>query len=266
MPPKKLRLILAYHRVNDAADLPINLRAADFEAQLRRLRDMGFRSVKLSDYQRWYIGGDDAALPDRSVVFTFDDGYCDNFRNDMPLLLKYGFSGAFFIPTAFVGTNRLLNHDAARGGRPEDDRVLTWDEIRAMRDAGMEIGGHTRNHAVLTEVSSDVAWDEIHGCMDDLKQNIGAGKYFFCYPKNFFNAEAVEMVRRAGFVGAVVTPAHNNPAPKGDPFLMRRVGIQRQNPLWQFDFKVRGWYDRFRESAWWGLVMRFRDPHTGNVP
>jgi len=41
------------------------------------------------------------------VLITFDDGYVDNYTNAFPVLSGHGVQGTFFLPTSFIGTNRL---------------------------------------------------------------------------------------------------------------------------------------------------------------
>ena len=39
-----------------------------------------------------------ASLPEKALLLTFDDGYIDNYTFVLPLLEEYGFQGSFFIP------------------------------------------------------------------------------------------------------------------------------------------------------------------------
>lgn len=50
-----------------------------------------------------------SALPERSVLLTFDDGYIDNFTYAFPILEEYGFQGSFFIPGKTFTTHQLLD-------------------------------------------------------------------------------------------------------------------------------------------------------------
>ncbi len=49
------------------------------------------------------------ALPDNSLLLTFDDGYVDNYVYALPLLEEYGFQGSFFIPGKTFSTHQLLD-------------------------------------------------------------------------------------------------------------------------------------------------------------
>ena len=52
---------------------------------------------------------ENAELPERALLLTFDDGYIDNFIVAFPLLKEYGFQGSFFIPGKTFSENILLD-------------------------------------------------------------------------------------------------------------------------------------------------------------
>src|SRR5215218_877228 len=65
--------VLVYHRLVTADEGP-GVAPAVFEAQLRRLHDLGFEAITLNQYVR-FIRGDAVELPERPVLITFDDGF-----------------------------------------------------------------------------------------------------------------------------------------------------------------------------------------------
>lgn len=48
-------------------------------------------------------------LPARAAVISFDDGYADNCTVAMPILIKHGVSGSFFIATGYLDGGRMWN-------------------------------------------------------------------------------------------------------------------------------------------------------------
>ena len=81
-------------------------------------------------------------IPDRLVVLTFDDGNKSDATYVAPLLKSYGFGGTFFITE---GLNFLTNKN----------RYVTWEEVKALHEAGFEIGNHTRHHKNVNNQSSE---------------------------------------------------------------------------------------------------------------
>ena len=125
--------VLLYHRL--AGGGGDNVAPADFAAQMRRLHELGFEAVTLDQYVR-FVRGEQVDLPQRPVLITFDDGYLSSWQNADPVLARYDWSAAMYVPTAAVG----------RTGH------LTWDELRRMQASGRwaidEHAGH--GHKLVT--------------------------------------------------------------------------------------------------------------------
>ncbi len=97
-------LILMYHSVPDSARAPFidpsNAVPADVFEQQLSLLSKTCSVISLADA----IACQKArrAMPDRSVVITFDDGYFDNYEVAAPLLAKYGLPATVFVCTGYV--------------------------------------------------------------------------------------------------------------------------------------------------------------------
>ena len=76
-------------------------------------------------------------IPDKTVVFTFDDSCLSNARIAAPILKKHGYGGTFYISDAY-------------GFRERKDWYMTWRQIKGLDDDGFEIGNHTRGHGILS--------------------------------------------------------------------------------------------------------------------
>ncbi len=99
--------ILGYHRIlaeerlpsfcpNTGIQLPLRL----FEAQMKFLAER-CRVLSLRECLDRLEAGE--PFPPHSVVITFDDGYRSDYTLAYPILMRYGFSAAFFPVPAFVG-------------------------------------------------------------------------------------------------------------------------------------------------------------------
>jgi len=78
---------------------------------------------------------------------------------------------------------------------------MNWDALRGMAAAGMDIGGHTRNHPALARVEGQALSDEITGCYDDLVRQLGKPPLAFAYPfgsPDVMSDAADEVIERAG--------------------------------------------------------------------
>ena len=57
---------------------------------------------------------------------------------------------------------------------PDDTRAMTWEELAELRAAGMDVGGHTVNHAVLSNLPLPAARHEIVGCHEMIAERLGS--------------------------------------------------------------------------------------------
>lgn len=110
------------------------------------------------------------------------------------------------VPWSLVpGTLERLRE--ATSVRPEEHLTeplfMSWDAAREMAAAGMDFGGHTRTHPVLSYVDdARVLRDEIGGCYEDLEAELGEPPLAFAYPFGslaHMSALADAEIERAGF-------------------------------------------------------------------
>ncbi len=89
------------------------------------------------------------------------------------------------------------------------DLMMRADEVRKMRQAGMQIGAHTVNHPILAKLASGPAGAEIQDSrlflQDLLQERIGLFAYPNGKPGTDYLPEHVAMVRELGFDAAVST-------------------------------------------------------------
>lgn len=89
---------------------------------------------------------------------------------------------------------------------PDDYAACSWDQLRQMEAAGIEIGGHTVTHPSLGRVDQVQARQEIQGCLDMLNGQLGTRDRTFCYPNgepSDFSVELKDVVQSVGFSAAV---------------------------------------------------------------
>ena len=84
-----------------------------------------------------------------------------------------------------------------------DPFFMSWDAVRELAAAGMDVGGHTRTHPILANVDDPQALqDEVVGCYQDLARVLPQSPISFAYPwgsTEAMSAAADEMIEQAGF-------------------------------------------------------------------
>ena len=148
-------------------------------------------------------------LPEKSVVLTFDDGLRDQYENALPILKKYNDTATFYIITGSVGKKSYL----------------TWDMIKKMHAAGMEIGAHTETHPNVAHLSGNKLTEEIAGSKIMLESELGIPVTSFAYPGGAYNDRAIAEVHAAGFTNAVSTRHRVMHSTTENPLALGRMHI-----------------------------------------
>ncbi|RTL46516.1 MAG: polysaccharide deacetylase family protein [Burkholderiales bacterium] len=93
---------------------------------------------------------------------------------------------------------------------PPDDLMMSSEQVRALRRAGMQIGAHTVNHPILATLQARAAADEIARSRDTLQALLGEKVGLFAYPNGKPGTDYLPdvhpgIVRELGFDAAVST-------------------------------------------------------------
>ena len=111
------------------------------------------------------------------------------------------------------------------GARLPHNLMMTSNEVKAMRQGGMQIGAHTMSHPILATLADAEAKREIEGSKYFLEGLLGERVSLFAYPNGKpgedYTPQNVAMVRSLDFDAAVCTAWGNNSA-GADLFQMRR--------------------------------------------
>jgi peptidoglycan/xylan/chitin deacetylase (PgdA/CDA1 family) len=120
---------------------------------------------------------------DRFVTLTFDDGFESDVTQALPILQESSIPASFFIVPAFIG----------------EPGHLSWNQVRALTEAGMTIGSHTLTHAWLPELSAKKLWEELEGSRQVIEDHIAAPVSLLSLPGGFYNQRVLETAWRAGY-------------------------------------------------------------------
>jgi len=134
---------------------------------------------------------------------------------------------------------RKLKPERPAGAEP---RMLTWKQIREMRQAGIEFGSHTVSHPILSEIpKAEVMW-ELRESMLRLSEELGSPVSSFAYPNGGeldYNDYVKEALIECGYTYAVTTRAGIN-RPFENPFELKRdLAWQSQIELFRLNLFLR---------------------------
>lgn len=109
---------------------------------------------------------------------------------------------------------------------PGDFGPLTWEQVREMDTAGIEVGSHTLTHPILTNITRERLRKELNESRRRLEEVLGRKVDLFCYPNGDFDAMVSSEVERAGYTCAV-TSRHGLNTRTADPLALRRIHTER---------------------------------------
>lgn len=212
-------LVLFYHRVADDHPTPWSCSNAVFRRQMLWLKRR-FEMVSLAEAQRRIRSGHNHHP---TVAITFDDGYADNCREALPLLLRERIPCTYFVSTRYVFEGLPFPHDVALGHRFAPNTVA---QLRELAAAGIDIGAHTRTHPDLGRIHDPGRLhDEVVAAGEELQAAVGKPVRFFAFPFGLFgnlNAAAFHMAYDAGYEGVCSAYGAMN-FPGDDAFHIQRI-------------------------------------------
>jgi len=129
------------------------------------------------------------------------------------------------------------------------DLMMRREDVRALADAGMEVGGHTRTHPILRLLGDQEAEAEICGGIEDLRAITGRPVTLFAYPNGRrgedYSDREVTILERVGIEAALVSNrgivtkrSHRLQLPRLNP--LHRAPLKFGYALWQ----------AYREPEW----------------
>jgi peptidoglycan/xylan/chitin deacetylase (PgdA/CDA1 family) len=210
---------------------------AGFHRQLRWMRRHGE-----------FLGWDQAVglmqsgdpIDGRYFCLSFDDGFKSCITHAAPILAEHGAGAAFFVATRFIGTDPVADRAMLLDFYPGEQRLMefmSWDDCRALRDAGMVVGSHTHGHARLSALNEDGVLAELAVSKQRIEAELDMECRHFCCPwgqpgGDFVPGRDPDVARRAGYASFATTA--RGPTRAGDsPFFIRRDHTLANDPDYQ---------------------------------
>lgn len=179
-------VILMYHRFGEGEYPSTNIRLDQFEAHIAELSSGRYVVLPVSEIIRKLKRGE--SLPERTVGITIDDAYRSTYTEAWPRLKLARLPFTVFTSTAHV------DHGAARH--------LSWQQIREMRESGVEFGHHSVSHLHMPKATADEIHKELSIALNRFKKELGVSPELFAYPYGETSLATKNAVKNAGFAAA----------------------------------------------------------------
>jgi peptidoglycan/xylan/chitin deacetylase (PgdA/CDA1 family) len=168
----------------------------------------------------------------RVLHVTFDDAFT-NVLDALPALERLGVPVTVFACSDYARDGRPLDvpelaRDAA--AQPDELATMTWDQLRAVAERGVEVGSHTRTHPHLPRLSDEELEHELRDSRAVLEAGLGRPCRFFAYPYGEEDGRVRRAAQSAGYEAAFAVQSNEHDV---DRYALPRVALFRSdtNPV-----------------------------------
>jgi peptidoglycan/xylan/chitin deacetylase (PgdA/CDA1 family) len=159
----------------------------------------------------------------RRVRTSFDDAF-RSAATVFPVLEQLGVPIQIFVCTGYAGDGAPLSIPELAGDDPDQLRTMTWDELRAHAERGIEIGSHGVTHAHLTRLSDDEARPELRDSKQAVEDELGRPCPDFAYPYGEHDERVRGLARAVGYKRAYGLREGGS-----DPYALHRLDLYRRH-------------------------------------
>jgi len=179
-------VVLLYHRFGEDKYPSTNIRVEQFRNQISQLKSGGYHFMALSTAVDALKNHE--KFPSRTIIITIDDAYRSFADTGWPLLKAAGIPATLFVSTDPVDQN--------------NSNYMTWNDIRALEQDGVEIGHHTASHLHMVAAGLEASLSDIRRASARFEAELGSVPKIFAYPYGEYSSELAAMVQGEGFEAA----------------------------------------------------------------
>jgi len=192
---KKEVPVLCYHQIREwlpsdgkrAKDDIIS--PAKFKEHVKILADSGYQSILPDQLYDYLVYG--KKLPEKPIMFTFDDTDLDQYTVAYPTLKQYGFKGVYFIMTVSIGKKGRIAY-------------MNAQQIKELSDQGNIIASHTYDHKNFAKFNEEDWKTQIDEPTQKLEKITGKKVEYFAYPYGVYKSSLLPKLKEHGFKAAFI--------------------------------------------------------------
>ena len=184
-----------------------------------------------------------------NVLLTFDDGYESWETHALPILLKYGVTGLFFVNSGLID----VAGDQSQSAQFMKERLMltprtpiTWSGVRALLQSGHAIGSHARHHLNLARLSKEEVTHELVEDKVRIESMLGTHVTECAYPfgtNHHVNPMVLSVAREVGFERGYT--AISRSVGSSETFAIPRMCIESDSTPFRLRQWIEGGYDMF---------------------
>lgn len=195
--------IFIYHSI--ATDTPKETKSQEqfstdpalLAQQLSYLDAHGYTTVTMQQVADMLRRGTTSPIKN-PVALTFDDGWVTQYRYALPLLREHHMKATFYIYPNPIG---------------KDARFMTWDQVKEVQAAGMEIADHSYTHPLLSKLTPIELHHELYDSKTVLEEKLGTKMTDFASPFGYTSPAVVAELKADGYeTGRTTNPGFTHTA------------------------------------------------------
>jgi peptidoglycan/xylan/chitin deacetylase (PgdA/CDA1 family) len=214
--------ILSYHKLSESHSDAMTVTTDSFRSQMQFLKENGYHVVTLDELYDFLDFKTD--LPGKSVVITFDDGWRSLYEIGLPILKEYGYPATLFISTSMITGS---------------SKTLSWDQVREMADAGIDMQCHTVDHRNLSTLKEGEPFRDYYEDLERelvrstraIEKKTGRKVSYLAYPYGATNHLVIALLKKVGYRGALTVK--RGPT----PFFASNYRVRRSMIYGDFDLR-----------------------------
>jgi peptidoglycan/xylan/chitin deacetylase (PgdA/CDA1 family) len=217
--------ILAFHKIGQP---PANgweswfyIPETIFVGYLSYLHESGWQVIDLLAFLQGLVVPD--ALPRRSVLLTFDDGFQSMRHVALPWLLQFGYPAVLFVPSDFIGGRNWFD----AGDEPEE-AICDWEDLRELERCRVSIQSHGASHRRFSELDLAQQKDELLRSKAVLEAGLRKSVTVFAYPYGDGGVDPGiqrSLLEQAGYRAACLYKGGPMHLPIANPYRLTRVAM-----------------------------------------
>ena len=215
--------ILMYHRVgavNNDWERKYCVGARQFASHMHALADAGWQAAAIGDFFSWLDQG--AALPQKTFLLTFDDGFLGVHEHAAPVLAELRWPATVFLVSGLLG--KTDEWTATQNPDGATHPLMNAGHIGELSKQRFSFQSHTRTHADLTMLDDGSLRDQLTGSRIDLEALLGMPVECLAYPFGRYDDRVLAAAKAAGYRAAFsVQPGFNRR--DVDRFRLRRLDV-----------------------------------------
>jgi peptidoglycan/xylan/chitin deacetylase (PgdA/CDA1 family) len=125
--------------------------------------------------------------------------------------------------------------------QPKDCRMMTWDQVRELRQRGHAVGSHTVTHPNLAKVSPEEVQYELSESKRRLEEVLGETVIHFSYPSPILQPHYTEETRKVSAqIGYKIafTCTSGSVQVKDEPLVTRRISAPRDKTEFRWNLEL----------------------------